>query len=196
MSQSVELAISAITETKEREDERWVRHKVCVKRWGQRRERRQEKEQCTHHRRATFYKVVLQLSKGCLLFFKIVCISYQFKDYAVNGQTETCKDIVCTLQRKFPGKTSEWRFCRIMWTCKTRLSCRFSVCLRFLFLSSPPPCDPVLPHCCTHHYVSHWDPLQTRPREYTWKHTHAIHPPANIQTNVHTRRHLLLEGWL
>lgn len=49
---------------------------------------------------------------GC--FFKLVCVSYQFKDYAVNGQAETCKDIVCTLQRKFPGKTSEWRFCSIM----------------------------------------------------------------------------------
>lgn len=43
---------------------------------------------------------------------------------------------------------------------------------RFCFLSAP-PCDPVLPLCCTHHHRSHWDPPPSDPSSLTWKCVHA-----------------------
>lgn len=78
-----------------------------------------------------------------------------------------------------PDENGDWRFCRIMWAGAAPLSCGFGGCQCFLSLSRrvlsslpPPPRDPVLPHCCTHHYVSHWDPPLTLPRVYTRKHAH------------------------
>lgn len=68
-----------------------------------------------------------------------------------------------------------------------RFSCLFFGSFSLSLSHFPLPHDPVLPHCCTHHYVSHWDPPLTPPRVYTWEHTH-IHTPANIHT--HTCSHI------